>query len=516
MNEETRNQIIFRHGQGASKCQIGREVGVAPRTVDRVLAQVTAQRQSPKTPRVPPQRASILDPFVPTMQELLGRYPNLTVVRMLEELQQQGYTGGYTTVGRKMKELRPKPTREPVIRFETGPGVQAQMDYAVHDLDFTAEGRRRVYLFGYTLSYSRRSYLRFVESQDFETTVREHLRAFAYFGGVAATCLYDNMKVVVSRYDAGEPIYNARFLSFATHYGYRPVACRPHRPRTKGKIERGFRYVDLSLLNGRTFRSLEHLNEVTASWLEHVADVRVHGTTEKRPIDLFAEERPHLLPLPEHPYDIDPIVYRTVDAEGFILYGRNFYSVPWRYIGSVMPVRVGDAELVIYSPKLVPVARHAKLGRAIAGQRRQLPEHRPSEDRRQQLEALKERYVELGPAAARFFDRLLEAKYRGKSQARRILALLGTYHAKDLLAALERALRFGAFSYSAIERILAVQAKPKSILETLADEEREHLRPLLTDDPVTPRPTSEYQHLLPWESDDDDETEPTRPEEEPS
>ena len=114
------------------------------------------------------------------------------------------------------------------------------------------------------LGYSRRQYLRFVEAQDFATTLREHVRAFEHLGGVAATCLYDNMKVVVSGYDGDEPLYNPRFLAFATHYGFRPVACRPRRPQTKGKVERPFDYVETNLLNGRTFRTLDHLNEVTA------------------------------------------------------------------------------------------------------------------------------------------------------------------------------------------------------------------------------------------------------------
>ncbi len=101
------------------------------------------------------------------------------------------------------------------------PGFGRLVDYATYEIDFTEEGRRWVNLFSYVLGYSRRQYLRFVESQDFETTIREHVRAFQYMGGVAATCLYDNMKVVVARYEGDEPIYNTRFLAFATHYGYR-------------------------------------------------------------------------------------------------------------------------------------------------------------------------------------------------------------------------------------------------------------------------------------------------------
>src|SRR6478672_1490288 len=237
------------------------------------------------------------------------------------------------------------------------------MDYATYDLDFTDEGRRRVYAFSYVLGYSRRQYLHFVEAQDFATTVREHIRAFEHPGGVAATCLYDNMKVVVSGYDGDEPVYNPRFLAFAAHYGFRPIACRVRRPQTKGKVERPFGYVESSLLGGRTFRGLEHLNETTAWWLAEVADVRIHRQTRARPLDRHAEEQPFLLPLPAQPFDASEVVYRTVDAEGYVAYRQNFYSAPWRLIGQIVAVRIGEDVVTIYDRSFVAVATHALVPR---------------------------------------------------------------------------------------------------------------------------------------------------------
>jgi hypothetical protein len=345
------------------------------------------------------------------------------------------------------------------------------------------------------LGYSRRQYLHFTESQDFETTLREHVRAFTYLGGVAATCLYDNMKIVVARYEGEEPIYNTRFLAFATHYGYKVWACRRRRPRTKGKVERPFLYAETSLLNGREFRSLEHLNVVTAQWLAEVADVRVHRETKRRPIDLHAEELPYLIPLPAKPYDTAEVVYRTVNAEGLVPYRQNFYSVPWRFLGQVLPLRITEDEVIVYGPDLEVLARHALLPRSVTGQKSELPEHRPQADSKQKEALLRDRFAELGPAAMRFLDGLLKTHRLGKDQAQRVLTLLETYRKPDLVSALERAARFGAFSLRAVERILAAQAQPKTPLESLSDQQQEHLRDLFRDKPVPPRPTSDYEQL---------------------
>jgi transposase len=272
MTEPTRNEIIRRWHAGSSIRRIARELALARNTVSRVLHEIEAQRAG--TASTPLKRPSRLDPYRPVIEELLGRYPDLTAVRLLEELRQRGFDGGDTIVRRRLAESRPRAAPTPVIRFETSPGAQVQMDYSTYDLNFTAEGRRRVHAFSYVLGSSRRQYLRFVASQDMATTLREHVRAFEHLGGAAASCLYDNMKVVVSGHEDGVPIYNPRFPAFATHYGFRPVACRVRRPQTKGKVERPFSYVEASLFNGRTFDSLDHLNETTAWWLAHVADVR--------------------------------------------------------------------------------------------------------------------------------------------------------------------------------------------------------------------------------------------------
>jgi len=381
------------------------------------------------------------------------------------------------------------------------------MDYSVYDIDFSDEGRRRISAFSYVLGYSRRQYLHFVESQDFTTTVREHIHAFEYLGGVAATCLYDNMKVVVSGYDGDEPIYNPRFLAFAAHYGFRPVACRPRRPQTKGKVERPFFYVETSLLNGRTFRSLEHLNEVTAWWLAEVADVRIHRQTKMRPIDRHAEERSRLGPLPARPYDPSEVVYRTVDAEGFVVYRQNFYSAPWNLIGETVAVRITENELTIHDRSLAVVTRHPLFPRTSVGQHSRHKEHEPPRDGERKAEQLAARFAEFETAGTRFLEGLLRETRYGKNQAEHVLALVANYPRRDVLAAFERAVRYGAFSLSAIRRILAARSRPLPPWETQAEEHQAYLNGLLEGEPTTPRPTSEYQDLLGEESPDAASTE---------
>jgi len=348
-------------------------------------------------------------------------------------------------------------------------------------------------------------YLRFVESQDFATTLREHVNAFAHLGGVAATCLYDILKVVVTGYEDDVPIYNPRFLAFATHYGFRPVACRPRRPQTKGKVERRFAYVESSLLNGRSFETLDHLNETTAWWLAHVADVHQRREAKQTPLQLHQEELAHLIPLPTQAYDVSSVIDRTVDVEGLITYRQNRYSVPWRYIGCLLPVRVTATELIVYGPQVEEIARHALWSPKATGQQIVRKEHRPTEDSRQRQAQLEQRYAELGATGRRFLEGLLQAQRYGKDQAQRVLALLGAYARQDLIAALERAVRYGAYSHAAVERILSLQARPKGVLETLAAEERRHLPPWLDEELVIPRPTSDYQDLCKPELHDHDE-----------
>jgi transposase len=503
MNELTRNEIIRLWYGRASIRRIAKMLAINRKTVDQVLKEHKADRKGAGAVVAPP-RPSIIDPFRENIAQLLERYPDITAVRLHEELKSLGFPGAYSTVKERLRDIKPRSKVLPVVRVETGPGVQSQMDYSPYEIDFTEEGRRKVHAFSYILSHSRRQYLHFTEHEDFTTTIREHQRAFSHNKGLAATCLYDSFKVVVTTWDGEQPIYNTRFLAFATHYGFKPWACRRRRPQTKGKIERPFGFVETNLLNARKFRSRAHLNEVTAWWLANVSDVHMHRETKRRPIDLYQEELPYLLPLPEHDYDTAIVLYRIVNVEGFVAYLQNFYSVPWERIGEALPVRVTENELIVYGPDIVEIARHELYPATISGQKRENKSHRPGADDRLIYEVLKQRFEELVPQGGFFLERLVQTRRYGKDEANRILSLQASYSRKDLGAAIERASRYRAFSLAVIERILAAQAQPRAGIDYLENETRNNLR-RIGGDPVPPRSTAEYQKLL-----EDKETEDER------
>ncbi len=498
MNAQERNRVAGLHAGGVSIRQIARTMEVARNTVRSVLRRIEAQRNEPgEHPQLkrPPRRASCLDEHEQTVLRLLNKYPDITAMRVFEELRADGFAGGYTIVKDRVREQRPRPPREPVERFETGPGQQAQMDYSPFTIDFIEEGTRQVHLFSYVLGFSRRRYHHWVEAQDFPTTVREHIKAFEYFDGLAATCLYDNMKVVVLRHEDEQPIYNPRFLGFCTHYGYRPWACRRYRAKTKGKVERPFQFVASSLLNGRKFYSLKHLNEQTQWWLDHVADVRPNRTTGRPPLELFREEQVALLRLPTHPYDTAEIAYRVVDAEGCVAYMANQYMVPWQYIGFLLPVKITETTLTVFTPQIAPIAEHALFPRSITGQKRRRKAFEPGENRREQFAMLVQRYEQLGPVGKRFLDAVVAKRRYGRHEAFRIITLLGTYRREDVIAALQRAVRYHAYSLHSVERILSIQATPRPPIEALGQRESERIREWLNQERVQPRATDEYLTL---------------------
>ena len=279
------------HAEGWGIRALSRHFNMGRNTIRRILRKNHEKRDighDVLAHQRPIVRKSKLDDFKPMIKALLEKYPDMTGVRVQETLSENGFDGGQSIVRDYLRKIRPRPKKEPVVRFETPPGHQGQMDWSPYTLSFTRSGRQKVLWFSYILGFSRRQYIDCTTARRFYTLIRRHQDAFAHFGGVPASCLYDGEKTVILRWEAGQPVYNPAFVAFITHYHCRPVACLPGRAQTKGKIEAPFQYIEKNLLNGRTFDDLSDLRQTAAWWLANRSDVPVHDTTgEKSPWNCF-------------------------------------------------------------------------------------------------------------------------------------------------------------------------------------------------------------------------------------
>jgi transposase len=290
--------------QGVSKSAIARQLGIDRRTINRWIAtgQLDRDADTGQVPRPVRQRsATKLEPFKPIIEARLAQYPELSAVRLLEEVRASGYAGGITQLKLFVQQVRPKPAPEPLVRFETAPGQQAQVDFAEFSFSW---GKRYALLL--VLGYSRLLWLKFYPRQDMRTLIAGLEEAFGFFGGVPREILFDQMASVITRdlrSQGGRLAENAEFLRFAAHWGFRIRACRPYRAKTKGKVERPIRYLRESFVYARDFVSDDDLNAQAASWLSGTANVRRHRTTKEKPLERFArDERGTLLALASRPY----------------------------------------------------------------------------------------------------------------------------------------------------------------------------------------------------------------------
>ena len=324
--------ILDLHRQGAGITAIARRTGLDRKTVRKVIA--TGLEPPAYGPRQ--AKATQLEPFERYLRERLVIVPELTGRRLHRELAAMGYQGGYTAVTDLLREIRPIRPPSFELRFETPPGRQAQVDFAHFRTVFTDEPgiERVVWLFSLVLGHSRMLWGRFVPQQDMQTVLRCHAAAFEALGGAPAEILYDRMKTVVDREapqdgpEGGHIVYNRTLVEFARHYGYLPKACKAYRAKTKGKVERPFRYIREDFFLGRSFRNRDDLNGQFRQWLDQLANARVHATTHRVVSEHFAEERPSLQPLPAGPFQAVLRLERRITKDGMISVDGNLYSVP--------------------------------------------------------------------------------------------------------------------------------------------------------------------------------------------
>lgn len=297
--------VLLKHllEQGLSKTAIAAQLNVSRRVIYHWLrtGQLDRDVDGPAPPRIRKAGPTKLSPFHAIIAMRLETYPELSAVRLFDEVRAAGYQGGISQLREYVQAVRPRPPVEEVVRFETPPGHQGQVDFATYRFPWgTRHGLQVV------LGYSRLLWVQFYPRETMRVVMRGLEAAFTYFGGVPRELLFDQMKAVIlhdDRPNDGRLLENPEFLRFAAHWGFRIRACRPYRAQTKGKVERPVSYIRRNFLYGREFLGDADLNGQALTWLDHTANVRVHGTTQERPRERFErDERAVLLPLAAHPY----------------------------------------------------------------------------------------------------------------------------------------------------------------------------------------------------------------------
>lgn len=349
LGESAVAQIFALSELGWGAKQIAQEVGVARNTVRAWL------REGPDRRYGGEGRPSFLDRHYFWIQSRFqAGVRNADVMR--QEFEAMGVSVSLRTVERALRPFHQswQKAQQVTMRFETLPGQQMQIDFGEKWLQIGGARQKR-YVFVATLGYSRRCYAEIFGGLRQRDWIMGLERAFHHFGGVPEQLLTDNAKPLVVRRKGGKAVFHPEFEAFCRHWGTVPKACQPFRARTKGKVERGVGYVKGNALGRLEWGSDEALDEHLLWWMRNVADVRVHGTTFERPIDRFGAEKAALRPIVNHPsYLRVRHLTRKVASDGRIDVDTNHYSVPPRFIGATLEVRIeADSLTVLWQGQVV-------------------------------------------------------------------------------------------------------------------------------------------------------------------
>lgn len=299
LKEEGVVEISILKRQGYSIRGIARELGISRNTVREYLRTGKKAVYSPR----PPCR-SILDAYKPYINaRVKAAHPDWIPATVIDrEIRERGYPGSIRTLRNYLAELKPVAKPDPVVRFETEPGQQMQVDWASF-----RRGKAPLSAFVASLGWSRHNYVEFVTDERFETLKACHENAFTYFQGVPLEVLYDNMKTVIQQrnaYGRGLHRFHPGLWELAKQTGFTPRLCQPYRAKTKGKVERFIGYLRYSfyiplvtqLKQAGLTLDVETANIEVLKWLRDVANVREHGTTGEQPFIRWQQEIPVLQP----------------------------------------------------------------------------------------------------------------------------------------------------------------------------------------------------------------------------
>jgi transposase len=321
--------IRYMRSQGRSIRQIAAEVGVHRKTVRRALASESRPKYKARLPR----RNEELETLRPEIERMLFK-DKLIGTRIRKELGGR-YHGSAATLYRYLSSLRRERDSErsrAIERFVTAPAQQAQFDWSSYSVTIGGV-LTQINVFDLILAHSRKRH--FTVSLDHsQLSVFEALeRSWQHFGGVTEELLVDRAREMVLDPTVTPVIWNPRFLELCGHYGIRPVACRGHRPATKGRVERPFFYLEQHFLKGRSWPDLLALERDLARF-EAEWEQQPNKTTGEPPAARCErDERGLLKPLPSGPFISSEEEFRAVSRDCLVSYRSVRYSVPWPYAG---------------------------------------------------------------------------------------------------------------------------------------------------------------------------------------
>ena len=349
MRQDVLNEInIFLRGgekETMSKAAMARIMGCDPRTVKRYL-----EGYKPKMKRKILKKSK-LDKFKETIISKLEI--GCTSMAIFKFIQKDGYTGSYSLVADFVQKHKEEQIKKATIRFETAPGLQAQVDWKENLKMISKHGELfEVNIFLMVLGYSRTKFVKLTSDKTQKTLFECMNEAFEYFGGVPKEIVFDNMATVVDRANSriGNVKLNTKFVQYSKDIGFNPITCRIYRPQTKGKVESLAKLVDRLQVYNHEFETYEELEKIVKMFMKEINNEISQGTNMK-PIERLAKETKHLLPLPNqevlNAYTTSPKEYK-VSKESMITYKGQKYSVPTYLIGKSVSVKETDEYIHIY------------------------------------------------------------------------------------------------------------------------------------------------------------------------
>lgn len=475
---------------------IASELGLHPATVRAALETARFNRRTVVRP-------SRLDPYTEFIRAVLGQYPKLRATRIHEMITARGYAGSVGQTRRLVRRLRPRPAAEAYLRLRTLPAEEAQVDWGHFGKIQVGRTMRPLSAFVMVLGWSRAMHVLFTLDQTMESFLRGHVEAFAFFQGAARTLLYDNLKTAVLARQGQAIEFHPRLLELAGHYHFLPRPCAVARGNEKGRVERQIRFLRDRFFAARPFRNVDDLNAQFLRWRADWAHARpCPGDPEKTVAQALDEERPRLLPLPEHPFACQRVEAKTSGKTPYLRFDGNDYSIP--------PALVRKPLTLVATHDTVRILDGATL---VAHHTRCYDRGRASEDPRH-IEALvaekraarapqgRDRLLRQLRHAEAFFQRMLEREVPLAQATAQITRWLDDYGRAATDAALAHALARETPSLSSVALWLEQQRRRRHALPRVPIELPD--RPGVRQLSVTPHDLESYDALS--QRDDDPAT----------